>query len=80
MNTPRNNRVMGYVLQACNNLNRELSEVYCNHLKCVYRFPGESESQAHVFLYGTAVDYPTVLAAVLETINSLEFDDTGRVK
>ncbi len=77
---PRQNRVMGYVIQACNVLNIQLLEVYCNPLKCVYRFPGESDGQGHFFLYGTDCDYPNVLAAIAETIRDLEFDGTGKVK
>jgi hypothetical protein len=77
---PRHNRIMGYVLQACNDLNVELTEIYCNPLKCVYRFKGEDESQAHFFLYSSGATYGLVLEAIRDVVDSLTFDDIGYVK
>jgi hypothetical protein len=76
---PRQNRIMSYVIRACNELEVELLEVYCSALKCVYRFNRETESDAHWFLYGTSADYQSVLEAVRETVEQLEFDDMGHV-
>jgi hypothetical protein len=75
----RHNRIIGYVLEACNNLNVDLLEVYCTSLKCVYRFPNESESQAHFFMYGSSATYVDVFQVVFETVKSLKFDEVGRV-
>lgn len=61
---PRQNRIMWYVIRACNHLGLELEEVYCTNMKCIYRFPGESEDQAHMFLYGTAADYEQILNVI----------------
>ncbi len=61
---PRQNRIMWYVIRACNELDIELQEIWCSSMKCVFRFPKEKEAEAHFFLYGTSADYEAVLEAV----------------
>lgn len=68
-NPPRQNRIMGYVIQACNELGVELQEVWCSTMKCIYRFPGESEEEAHMFMYGTSADYEQILNVIRDEVN-----------
>lgn len=65
---PRQNRIMWYVIRACNQLDIELEEVYCTNMKCIYRFPGESEEEAHMFMYGTSADYEQILNVIRDEV------------
>jgi hypothetical protein len=61
----RRNRVMGFVVEACNELNVELAEVWCSEGKCVFR-PVDQKSQW--FLFGSTANYFDVLQCIREIL------------
>lgn len=62
------NQIMIYVLQACSELGQECLEVYASAMKCVYRFPGESEDDAHWFFFSHNAGYESVRNAVHDAL------------